>query len=1069
MRSDFSPSVNIIRDQERDLRYIPTHNAERVIEQLNSNVSKGIRSFYLVGSFGTGKSSFLLAFEKQISHGKKIFTTPVTFNGKTRFTPLNIVGDFRSLEDSIREELQISSHKDVMNELGRYYDKVHSSHKGLLIAIDEFGKFLEYASQHGPEKELYLIQKIAEFANDNRRNTLFITTLHQGFDVYRASLDEKTRNEWDKVKGRLKELTFNEPVEQLLHLAAQVLNGKPTRIARNDFQRLFEAILASQVYPLNNNLDDELAQHLFPFDLISASVLAKSLQRYGQNERSLFTFLETNDLNRMVTNASGYYSLPSVYDYLLNNFFSLLSTKYNPDYMKWSVIRNSIDRVDVLFDEHVNQKRELVKTVGLLNIFAPAGARINNRFLEVYATLALGIDNPSEQLKSLETKKLIRYQSYSDSYVLFEGTDLDIDLALNEAENYVTRELDIVARLNEHFDFPYLTAKASYTIKGTPRFFEFRISARPESYPPEGEVDGAINLVFPDGISVEQVKSISQENKEAFLYVVYLEPKVVERTLFEIDKIDHVLKNVADDYVAQRELRTLRAAAISELDRLVVDSLFEHASKTIWIYKGRTQKVASRSDLNKLLSVIIDEVYGSAPTFRNELINREKLPGAITVSRKSLFKNLVENWNKPELGFDPNKFPPERTIYLSLLKETGIHREVQGQYILAKPTQRSFGELWKTCEQFFDSCKGSRRSIVDLKKILSGRPFKLKGGFLDFWIPLYLYIKRDDYALFDSNAYIPNLSADLFDLIIKDPENYFIKTFDVRGVKLELFNRYRALINKSKEEKITSQTFIDTIRPFLTFYRALPEYSKRTQRLSGTAISIRTAIGNSTDPEKIFFEDLPAAAGFSTVDLYQSDERIAQFISSLRDSIREIRTSFEQLVDRIENRLLAVAGLPDYEFPKYKEVLVERYSSVKRYLLLPHQRAFYSRLVSGLDDRKAWLGALVQALIGKNLEQLTDDDEPAVHDKLNEILKQFDNLCEFANLRIDEAAEDAVRLEITTLNEMPMKSIIRLPKQDKEVVSELEEELRNRLVRDKTINLTALLRLLQEQINDRKG
>jgi DNA replication protein DnaC len=58
MKNNFSPSINIIRDQEKDFAYITTPNSERVIEQLNKNVLSGIKSFYLVGSFGTGKSSF---------------------------------------------------------------------------------------------------------------------------------------------------------------------------------------------------------------------------------------------------------------------------------------------------------------------------------------------------------------------------------------------------------------------------------------------------------------------------------------------------------------------------------------------------------------------------------------------------------------------------------------------------------------------------------------------------------------------------------------------------------------------------------------------------------------------------------------------------------------------------------------------------------------------------------------------------------------------------------------------------------------------------------------------------
>jgi hypothetical protein len=40
----------------------------------------------------------------------------------------------------------------------------------LFLFVDEFGKFLEYASKHNPENELYFIQQLAEFCNNPKHN-----------------------------------------------------------------------------------------------------------------------------------------------------------------------------------------------------------------------------------------------------------------------------------------------------------------------------------------------------------------------------------------------------------------------------------------------------------------------------------------------------------------------------------------------------------------------------------------------------------------------------------------------------------------------------------------------------------------------------------------------------------------------------------------------------------------------------------------------------------------------------------------------------------------------------------
>lgn len=1069
MSNKFSPSVNIVRDKEQRFEYIPTPNAERVVQNLNESILRGIKSFYLVGSFGTGKSSFLLALENQVEKGQKIFRTPLTFNGSTKYKSFNIIGDYRSLEDTLREKLKINGHKDVIEALGTHYNKVNSSKKGLLIAIDEFGKFLEYASENKPEQELYIVQKIAEFANDPNKNIIFLTILHQGFDAYRSKLDEKSRSEWEKVKGRFKEITFNEPIEQLLHLAAKYLNGKLKNIKPISFKELYNSIITARVYPLHNSLNEKIAEQLYPLDILAAGILARSLQRYGQNERSLFTFLETTNFNKVICDTKPYFNLVDVYDYLINNFYSLLSSKYNPDYLKWNIIKSTLERAEILFQKESVSKEKIIKAIGLLNILAPAGAKINFEFLIKYGRLSLKIPNVENELKTLEKNKLIRFQSYSDSYVLFEGTDVDIDLALSEAENYIIQSPDIIIKLKEHFSFPYICAKASYIKKGTPRFYEFIISDNPIHHKPKGETDGIINLIFNENVDLNSIKSLSKNTDEAILYGVYENAELIKTIILEIDKANYVLEKYADDRVVKREIKNLIEKLKNELNELVIDSLFYKDSKVQWFFNGELLRIDTKVAFNKKLSEIIDLVYNKTPTIHNELINREKLPATINLARKELFKKLFENWDKPDLGFDKNNFPPEKTIYLTLLKNSGIHRKENGEFILAAPTDKTFKSLWNCCDEYFISTKSSKKSLVDLVDTLSAKPFKLKKGFIDFWIPLYLFIKRDDYALFDDEVYIPALSIDLIEMILKNPKSYFIKAFDVQGIKFELFNRYRNLINKSKEEKITNNSFVDTIRPFLTFYRSLPEYTKKTSRISREALSLRNAIANAKDPEKTFFEDFPSALGYTTQKLYKSNDYLEEYVNKLHNCIRELRLAFDDLINRIEKNILQILGLEKFEFPLYKERIISRYSGIKTYLLLPHQRTLYQRINSGLNDRKSWISSLVQGLIGKNLESINDDEEKIIHDKFKVLFHEFDSFLEFANLNLDTQGEEAYKIEITSTNDGSLGAVIRLTKEQKYESKKIEQKIKKSMSPNKKLNQIALINILKEEIDNEKS
>ena len=92
------------------------------------------------------------------------------------------------------------------------------------------------------EREPFFIQQLAEFVNDQRRNAALVVTLHQNFSAYAYGLDGRQREEWEKVKGRLKELTFNEPVEQLLELAANQMNGLAGDFRAQELEHLVEVI-----------------------------------------------------------------------------------------------------------------------------------------------------------------------------------------------------------------------------------------------------------------------------------------------------------------------------------------------------------------------------------------------------------------------------------------------------------------------------------------------------------------------------------------------------------------------------------------------------------------------------------------------------------------------------------------------------------------------------------------------------------------------------------------------------------------------------------------------------------
>jgi len=704
----FTPSINIQRDQNRQLDYIPTRNGEKAFQKITSAYTHGTKSFNIIGAYGSGKSAFILAFEKVLNKKADYFLNQLDEHIDS-FESTFIVGSYTSFKQEFCEYLEIDPVGNVFAYLRKSIEEKAINRVGQLIVVDEFGKFLEFAAKESPEEELYFIQQLAEFANSPDLPILFITTLHQPFEEYALSLSKLQKKEWDKVKGRLIEISFNEPVEQLLFLASERISQKSFACSINlESQiQLFDAIQLADVFPMRDYFSFEFAQKLFPFDILSASIAIVAFQRYGQNERSLFSLLDSDDylgLNDFIGGRE-FYSVACIYDYLKYNFHSLLNSRYNPDSAQWKAMDEAIQRAESIFDKDYHNVTQILKLIGLVSILGRQGQKLTKDFLIIYSQKALGINYSDELIEKLELRQIIRYRNYSQRYVLFKGTDFDLNLELELAEGLVSKDFSIVHQLQRHFNFPIVPAKRIFFERGTPRYFVFEISENPVHKIPEGQIDGNVNLVFNNLLNDEAIRSFSEKSKEAVLFGWFKNDTDLRNRIIEIEKVQIVKNKCLDDPIAISELDAHLNSSKNELNGMLQDSFFGKNASVSWYFNGLSVSFRNIKEMNYVLSEICMKIYSSTPILKNELMNREKVSTAISSAKRNLIELLLTNVKEADLGFDDNRFPPEKTIYLALLQRTGIHQvDVHGNWVLGRPSEVSFAELWDTSEQFLTDC-----------------------------------------------------------------------------------------------------------------------------------------------------------------------------------------------------------------------------------------------------------------------------------------------------------------------------------------------------------------------------
>ena len=87
---------------------------------------------------------------------------------------------------------------------------------GVLLIIDEFGKFLEGAAAEGGD--IYFFQELAEAASRSQGRLVVVGILHQAFEQYASRLGRDARDEWAKIQGRFSDIPLIAGVDEVVDL-----------------------------------------------------------------------------------------------------------------------------------------------------------------------------------------------------------------------------------------------------------------------------------------------------------------------------------------------------------------------------------------------------------------------------------------------------------------------------------------------------------------------------------------------------------------------------------------------------------------------------------------------------------------------------------------------------------------------------------------------------------------------------------------------------------------------------------------------------------------------------------
>ena len=1116
----FQRSVHLERDfyTENALDgYIVTVKARETLTRLISAQENGATSkaWSLTGPYGSGKSAFALFAAKLLGDPEAITTQqaldmlrrgdnslyerfmrindngrrsssgfcPVLISGERApitlallqglehgITAFNGMSPRSSLRRKIKNLSKAAEHGEMPSaseitqlfESATHYVAEHGG-TGLLLVIDELGKFLEYAAQSPAQGDVFVLQTLAEFATRSTQTPLFLLTiLHQAFEQYAHRLAKSQREEWAKVQGRFEDIAFVEPAEQILRLIASAIQDESARGREG-----LSVSIESDLKPIQLN-DDEfsrLLQDCLPLHPTVALIIGPIFRRFAQNERSLFAFLSSSEPYGLQDFLSNQHydgsvlpmlSIADLYDYLNTTIANRLYVSRDGD--KWVEIEMAINRLTDPSPTLV----KLIKTIGLLSIIGEVNT--NLKASEQILRYALN-DHTTEfnrafdtALKTLEKRSIVIYRRYNDVYALWEGSDIDIEALSYEAEGHLDPNETLTNYLSKLAPPRPLIARRHLFEKGTLRYFEVRYTDL-ENFDaslsePFSDADGLVLYALPAGEDevnqfIEKVNGKDATEHQSVLIGIPHSTRFLRDAVTELACLHWISENtlgLEGDAVARRELSIRWVAAERDVaDQLTKIFWGDSDEPCRWFHEGREIDIDSQRARNEHLSKICDAVYHKTPLIRNELINRRKISGAVTTARKKLIQAMLENGDQENLGI--TGYPAEMSIYRSLLSDTGIHREVSDIWGFHPPKTDDKNEIkhtWNAIETFLEASEGERQPVVQLYEHLMDPPFGVREGPLPILLCAVILHYKTEIALYENGSFIADWSMPVFERFLKAPQLFELKRFQMTGVRSDLFSQFSKVFNPSTE--IQTPDLLTVVTPLMRTIAQLPKYTLTTQELSDNAKNLRKVVLNAREPDELLFKQLPEAFGFSGfgAEAATSTESISGFFSVLQDALSELEQAYDILLNSVEQMLVVAFGLtPTAE--KLRTELVARAEPLLAVTIEMDLKGFLIQVCSGGHDFTSWLEAIATYLAKKPPSAWVDTDKVQFESNLAQLARKYRHFeaVSYEKLTHTESSTgEPIRVGITTPNRAEQERVVTLTPTADAQTAEMEDEIR---------------------------
>jgi len=1020
------PSINLEKDITNSAildNIIVTQSLIDTTYQLynscNGNEMKSA-AISIVGPFGSGKSTSALvgyhylrgSLTKSIKNELKksgIFPIRIPFTNEEIFV---VTGKKDSLENHLRKKFQIDGDIDIA--IKKKIDKG----KRLVLIIDEFGKYLEYYADNSAKGDVYLLQQLAEIAQRSKGRFILLTIRHQAIRAYFSSLNTSYINEWKKIQGRFLDIVHTTNISETLKLLTTFLKHR-FLCSKKGLSKPILNCLINNDYLTRRDIDKYLS-NISPLHPFTALLMVSGFKRFGQNERSIYTFIDSNEKHSIKAfvdkNKKKLYLLSDFYDFLDSNMkFSILESDLSSD---WNMIGNTINTLRInsncLSKSEYEKSLSIIKSIGLIQMFGKDVGLVSSA--DIINAALINLSNKYQRsetmeiLKKLNNKNVISFRKLLNTFILWDGSDLNINDLIENQIKELPKISDITIYLKKYFFINPIIAQKHLVKTGTMRWAEFYFSNKSElTVEATISSDSIIKcIIIKNYTQRKQVAQFIYENEKNIpknvIPMVLMIGHKAEGDLKTLIAIGELLSNneeIRRDKIARRDLKNLQLEYKNSLDNIFIDQQFY--SSRLYIWGNKNLKQIKWTALNKELSRRFDNLFSKTPIIQNELINKEKPSPSATVGIKRLIKAIVGHSTEAGIGIQGTG--PEKSIYINVIKKTGIHRKVEKRYVITKPdNDLNLAFLWDKWDRIIKNSYKEKINLTNLINYAKCPPFGIRNGLAKTLAIVKILEKINHISLYKTDIgvrgeiYIPEIKDDTIELLLRRPELFRIRYILTEKIHESLFKElFKVLENEEKD----FVTLLESVKPLIRFVNELSHYTKTTQKIGETYHNVIQCIDKSVSPEDLIYCDIPKALKIQPISKVSTSDDIIIYIKRLKKWHSSVHKFEDRLIENIHSEFIIHWNIqPRHSrtrFDATAKYLKNQINDDVHGLIVDYQlKEFANRALARIDNKRKWFESVASSISGSRPQNWNDDDFSLYLERIINFKSRIDEVVELA-------------------------------------------------------------------------